>query len=71
MKAAKLPTYCKATKDKEMDDFGSVICFLYIIILVIEQEKNHNFCCGLTQAKPAQPFSANIWPNYADILEKN
>lgn len=41
MEAAKLPTHCKA-KDTEMDDFGSVIHFLYIIIVVIEQEENHS-----------------------------
>lgn len=37
MKAAKLPTHCKATKDTEMDDFGSVIQFFYVTILVIKQ----------------------------------
>lgn len=39
MKAAELPTHYKATNDTEMDDFVSVICFLYIIILVMKQSR--------------------------------
>lgn len=37
VKVATLPIYCKAAKEVEMDDLGSVICFLDTIILVIEQ----------------------------------
>jgi len=39
VKAAKLPTHCRATKDTEMDDFGSVMCFWYSIILAIKQRR--------------------------------
>lgn len=39
MKAAKLPTHCKATEDTEMDDLGSVIQVFYVTILVMKQRK--------------------------------
>lgn len=45
MKAVKLPTHCKATKDTEMDDFGSVTQFFlcYYFSDTAEEEENHNY----------------------------
>jgi len=37
LKVATLPIYCKATEEVEINDLGSVVCFLDTIILVIEQ----------------------------------
>lgn len=47
MKAAELPTHCKATNDREMDDFciSDMLFVYYYFSDEAEQEENHHLSC--------------------------